>query len=184
MVRHDVIDWFPHQILTLDELQGIIQQTREAFVWPWPNKRAEREWERLADLVQEALEEVFIWGAKAKDEYLRQVHDRCEALKGGKKKASTTIRAVWAAYVTFLDRIYGAIFRHVLSHLPTALCTEVGHFHLSQVVIYRYTRLRDTEKTALEQLLEFIYQGGPRFEMVFSWQPLGGGKEELPLRHW
>ncbi|MGB9723814.1 MAG: hypothetical protein ACP5OO_09740 [Chloroflexia bacterium] len=181
MVQYEAMDWFPHQILTLQELQSIIQQARASLAGPWPNRRSEREWNRLAGLVQEALEEVFLWGSRAKDEHLRRVHDYFESLKGGKKKASAgTLQAVRAAYVTFLDRIYGAIFRHVLLHLPTALCTEVGHFHLSQVVIFRYARLRDAEKSGLEELLEFFYLGGPRFEMIFSWTPLGAREEKEP----
>lgn len=185
MARYEMIEYFPFQILSFEELRQIVQQIRENFTWSWSNKRAEREWRRLAEMIQEALEEVFIRGRAAQDRWLSQIHDRLAALESGKKKAAArTVRDVRAAYIALLDRLYGAIFRHVLVHMPTALFTEAGHLHLSQVVVYRYARLRDAEKSALEQLLELIYRGGPRFEMVFSWQPLGGRGEETPLRHW
>lgn len=182
MSRSDLLEYFPDQILTLDEMRKIFRQVLEAFTWPWPNKEAEEEWFQLAELIRQALEEAFIWGTAAKDKWVPRIRERLPALESGEEVSAR--QAVRAAYIAFLDRIYGAIFRHVLSHMPTALCTEMGHFHLSQVVVYRYARLRDTEKSALEQLLEFIYRGGPRFEMVFSWKPLGGGGEEVPLRHW
>ncbi len=183
MLGSDWLEYFPEQLLTLDAMRTIFRQVRETFTWSWPNKRAEREWRRLAGMVLEALEEAFIWGAVVKGRWVGRIHDRLAALESGKGKASVrTVREVRAAYITFLDRLYGAIFRHVLAHMPTALPTEVGYFHLSQVVVFRYARLRDAEKPALEELLEFLYLGGPRFEMVFSWQPPGGKEGETLLR--
>ncbi len=182
MARFGLLECFPEQILPLEAVQAIFREVIQAFAWAWPSPRAEQEWHQLAELTRKALEEVFIWGEAAKDKWVSRIQERLPALESGEEDSAQ--RAVRAAYITFLDRIYGAIFRHVLSHMPTALFTEVGHFHLSQVVVYRYARLRDTEKSALEQLLELIYRGGPRFEMVFSWKPLEGGGEEVPLRHW
>lgn len=182
MMRTDLLEYFPDQILPLDAVQTIFQQVFEAFTWPWPSPQAKQEWRQLAELTREALEETSIWGMAAKDKWVPRIQERLPALESEEK--DSVRRAVRAAYIAFLDRLYGAIFRHVLSHLPTALYTEVGYLHLSQVVVYRYARLRDTEKSALEQLLELIYQGGPRFEMVFSWHPPGGEEEEAPLRHW
>ncbi len=177
----DLLECFPDQILPLDAVQSIFQEVLKTFTWRWPDPSAKQEWHQLVELTRKALEETFIWGEAAKDKWVSRIQGRLPVPESGEEENSVQ-RAVRAAYTTFLDRIYGAIFRHVLSHMPTALFTEVGHFHLSQVVVYRYARLRDTEKSALEQLLELIYRGGPRFEMVFSWRPLGGGGEEqVPL---
>jgi len=180
MVRYDVIEWFPDQILSLEGLRDLLEEVTRTFAWPWSSKRAEREWRRLAEMVREAMEETFILGVEAKERWLPRIHDCLENLESKKGISERGRRDVRAAYITFLDRIYGAIFRHVLLHMPTALCTEAGHFRLNELVVFRYARLRDGEKPALEELLEFLYLGGPRFEMLFSWKPLGGKEEEEP----
>lgn len=174
MTKYSTLEWCPLQILSLEDLQVVVEEAIDSFSdREWGTKRAEREWRKLVGYVQGALDDAYMRGLAATDSWLQLVEEELQRVEDTASKRVK--REVRLTYFDLLDRIYGGIFRHTLRRVPTCLPTQQGNFALGRITIFRCTRLRDTEKPALEQLLEFIYRGGPRFELEFGWRPMGDG---------
>lgn len=178
MPTYGVLESFPLQILTFDDLQEVLAEALVDFPVEIPAGKAKRAWQELAEWVGEALSDAFLHGAEAKERWVPRIEDRVQGLEG--VLPNDQGKSIRIAYLALLDRVYGGVFRHALRQMPTALCGgQGGHFCLRRVTMFRYARVRDTDKRALEQVMEFLYQGGPRFEMGFSWQAPGEEPAEL-----
>jgi len=177
MPRYGVLENFPLQLLSYEDLKAILAEVVPSSPRKWSTPRAEEEWGRLCGEVQEALHDAYLLGPAAKGKWLHPVADHLARIdRHYTAPEATEIRI---AYLSLLDRVYGATLRHVLRRMPTALCSASGHFRVSRLLMFRYSRIRETEeKPALEELMEFLYLGGPRFEMEWSWSPLGSEIEE------
>ena len=177
MPRYNLVEHCPLQILSFENLQQIVSEEINTYPGEWHTKVARQAWRRIAHLVQEAMLDAFRRGAAAGAEWPQRVGEELQRVE--QRHRSDVVREVHQTYIELLDRIYGAIYRHVLRNVPTAVRGGSGHFHLSRLVIYRYARLRDADKPALRELMELIYEGsGLKIEAEFSWQPLGDGLGE------
>jgi hypothetical protein len=166
MTNFQVMDHFPLQIIAYDDLMVMVDEVTDLFK-EWTHRQAKEEWQQLAQWAKEALGEAFLQGHVSKDQWIPKVTKALDEIK--ENHPPEVSKEVQIAYLALLDCIYNAILRHVLRNLPTSLCCTEGTFALSQVKFWRYSRIRDTDKPALEQLMELLYQGGPRFEMEFKW---------------
>ncbi len=181
MPKFGVLEYFPLQILSFQDLQEVMDSVIEEYSQDWETKVAEREWRKLAGDVREALLEAFLVGPPAKQTWLAKVAQRLA--DNEKRRSRRALREIRVGYISLLDQIYGAIFRHVLRRVPTAVSSGSGQFYLSRISMPRYARVRATDvKPALEEVMEFIYLGGPRIDVDFFWQPLGSSLDVSPRR--
>ncbi len=159
-------DQFSLQLFSFQDLQEILEEI-VGGIEPSPGEAAQK-WQELCQYLQNAVYDAYLYGPAAKEEWGPLISTWLDALR---QTNPETARTVQITYITFLDRVYNAIIRNVLRHVSSNLCCPWGTLSLHQVNIWRYGRVRETEhKTALEQIIELIYQGGPRFEMEFCWQ--------------
>jgi hypothetical protein len=207
MVRYELLENFPLQVFSYADLQEILNEAEADLPQEWPTKAATREWQNLVKDVRQALSEVFVYGPGVKKEWRDKVQERLDEIAGnpdssetpgnrppataeqprGKRKRRRRVsievaREMRIAYLNLLDRIYGAILRHVLRHMPTSVVAGTGYFYLSWLDMFRYTHVHATEaKSALEQLLDIMHEG-LRVGLGYSWKPLGEGLEEPDSR--
>ncbi len=85
MVQYDLLENYPAQVLTYQDLEAILGQVEAELPppeWPTESKRtaeqATREWEKLAAAVREALETVFVYGPAAKKRCQEKVEAQLE----------------------------------------------------------------------------------------------------------
>jgi len=181
MSRYDLLEHCPLQILSYENLRQIVSNEIHTYPADWHTKVARQRWHRLAGMVQEALEDAFRRGAAACATWLPQVAEQLEQI--AQRHRPDVVREIRQNYIELLDRIHGAIYRHVLRSAPTAIHTSTGHFYLSRLVIYRQTRVRDADKPALQEVMELVYEGSAlKIEAEFSWQPLGDGLGQAGLQ--
>ncbi len=170
MPQVEVVEHFPLQLISYEDIQQIIDEAADMPL-AWRTKVAAREWCKLTGHVHLALRDAYLLGVAARDKWLPRVESEWHRIE--EKRSSKVVAEVRAAYVQFLDRVYGATYRHVLRRVPTAVYSSTGHFYLSRLLFYRHARVRDTEKSALQEVMELFYEGsGLRLELEFSWQPM------------
>jgi len=182
MAPYGTLEYFPLQLFSFEDLQAILDDVIANFPQEWQTKVAERQWRKLAGLVREALLDAFLVGPRAKERWLREVDE--VLARNEQKRSKRALLEIRIGYIHLLDRIYGATFRHVIRRVPTAVVGGPGRYRLEILNMFRYARVRHTAKTALEQLMEFIHMGGPRFEMRYSWQPMGEDVDMEEARQW
>jgi hypothetical protein len=174
MPRYDALENHPLQLFSYEDLQAILDEMLNNFPQEWHTKVAEKEWRKLADMVRKALEEAYLRGPAAKDVWLPRIAAEWTRIEG--KRSVRVVTEVRIGYLRLVDRLYGAIYRHVLRRVPTSVHSRAGVFHLSRLLYYRYARVRDTDKPALQELMELLYEGsGLKIELEFSWKPIGDG---------
>ncbi len=180
MPRSELLENFPLQMISYADVQQILDDADLPLTWE--DAEAQEEWARLAGCVRQAIHDAYLQGAAAQDKWLPLLEREWLRIAG--TRAEGIITALRAAYVQFLDRIYGATYRHVLRRVPTALLCSTGHFYLSRLLFYRHARVRDADKPALQAVLELFYEGSElRLELEFSWKPMGEQAEgERPRR--
>lgn len=180
MPKSELFENFPLQMISYDDLQQILD---EADV-PLPEEAAEaaEDWGKLCGYVRQAVRDAYLLGAVARDKWLPLMDGEWRRI--AEARAEGIVTELRAAYVQFLDRIYGATYRHVLRRAPTALLCSTGQFYLSRLLFYRYPRVRDAGKPPLQEVMELFYDGSElRLELEFSWKPLGEQAEgERPWR--
>ncbi len=173
MPRYELMENHPLQMLSFEDLQAIVADVVETLPHEWKTKVANREWRKLVKLVGDALEDAYLLGPVAKETWLPKVAEEFRRIE--EKRSPGVRREVRIAYEQLLDRIYGAILRHSLRRVSTVVCGEHGELYLSRLLVARTARLANASHPSIEELIEFIYMGGPRFEVEFSWEPLGDG---------
>jgi hypothetical protein len=172
MPKHNLLEHCPLQILSYENLRQIVSDQVNTYPGEWHTQVARREWRRVAQVAQEALLDAFRRGAAACATWLPRM--AAELARIELRHRANVVKEIYQTYIELLDRIHGAIYRHILRNVPTAVHGSTGHFYISRLVIYRYPRVRDAEKPALQELMELIYEGsGLKIEAEFSWQPLG-----------
>jgi hypothetical protein len=182
MPRYDVLENHPLQLLSYEDLQAILDEMLNDFPQEWHTKVAGKEWRKLAGLVRKALEDAYLRGAAAKGDWLPRVATEWARIE--EKRSARVVTEVRIGYLRLLDRTYGAIYRHVLRRVPTAVHGGTGVFHLSRLLYYRNARVSDADRPALQELMELLYEGTDlKIELEFSWKPIGDGLgEEAPWR--
>lgn len=172
MPQYDLLEYCPLQMLSYEHLREIVANEIDAFKeQEWHTKVARQGWQRLAQIVQDAMLDAFRRGVAAGATWLPRAAEELERIET--RHRADVVREVHQTYMELLDRIYGAIFRHILRNLPTAVLSSTGYLHLSRLVIYRYPRLRNANKPALQELMELVYEGSElKIEAEYSWQPL------------
>jgi hypothetical protein len=170
----DLFEHCPLQILCYEDLRGILSNEINTYPGDWHTKVARQRWRRLARIVEDAMLDAFRRGRAACGTWLPRLAEELERIEA--RHRTDVVREIYQTYMELLDRIYGAIYRHVLHNVPTAVVGTTGRLHLSRLVIYRYARLRNADKPALQELMELVYEGTElKMEAEFSWQPLGEG---------
>ncbi len=180
----EVLQHFPLQLLSYQDLLEAIEQAAQTILDPGsPPELAEPLRGLLAE-IRGALMQVYLDGASARMRGLERVEQllaQVETSLGPDHR-----RELRLAYITLLDRIYGALFLQVVRHTPTAMCTPEGHFSLGGVLLSRQARLPHGERSALETLMRLLEDGAFRLELEYRWEPLGrpaGGEAPRPIRH-
>lgn len=163
-----VIEYFPLQMLTLEDLQAILDLAFNPSPNSCPAERVKQEWQILVNWVQEALVDAFLRGPPSLERWVPRINRHMEEIEQQCTYEETC--KIQGAFLCALDRVYGAIFRHVLRRMPTAIDNGQGYLVLDKITFYRYARLKDTEKPALEQIMELLFRGGPHFRLEFKWR--------------
>ncbi len=181
MPRYELMENHPLQMLSFEDLQAIVDDVVEALPHEWKAKVAAREWRKLADLARSALEDAYLIGPVAKEKWLPKIAAELRRIED--KRSPRVRREVRIAFEQLLDRIYGSVHRHSLRRAATVIGGENGQLYLTRLMAVRTARLGNANHPSIEELMEFIYMGGPRLEIEFSWEPLGDGLgEEHPVR--
>jgi hypothetical protein len=172
MPRRDVLENHPLQLLAFEDLEAILEEMVNSFPQEWKTKVAQQEWHKMAGLVREALLDAYLMGPAVENEWQARVAQEWQRIE--EKCSAPVVREVRIGYLRLLDRTYGALYRHVLRRVPTAVYSASGVFQLSRLLYYRYARVRAAEKPPLQELMELLYEGtGLQIELEFSWKPLG-----------
>ena len=181
MPKHNLLDHCPLQIISYENLDQPVANEIDTYPGEWHTKVARQEWRKLARLVQEALLDAFRRGAAAWPVWRHRVADELQRIQ--LRRRSDVVQEIYQTYIELLDRIYGALYRHILHNVPTSIPCGTGRLQISRVVINRYPRLRDAGKPALQELLELVYEGSAlQVQAEYSWEPLGDGLD--PSGRW
>jgi len=166
-----VIEYFPLQMFTLEDLRAILDLALNPSTNSCTSERVKQEWQILAIWVREALFDAYLHGPSSLGRWVPRINQHMEELE--QQCSHEEACEIHATFLCALDRVYGAIFRHVLRRMPTAINNGQGYMVLDKITFYRYARLKDTEKPALEQLMEILFRGGPHFRLEFKWRTPG-----------
>ncbi|MBN1484620.1 MAG: hypothetical protein JXA37_07850 [Chloroflexia bacterium] len=176
-----IIEYFPLQIMSHEQLEELVQQAREETKRSrFGQGKLKKEdqpicdiWEGLAEHVAQAVLDTHLYGEGAPKNWRQIVESELGSMET--TYSDEICRQVRALYKNYLDALYGILQRHTLRNIPTGLYSTQGYLVLRGVRFFRYTMLRDTpEKSSLAQLLEIMYKGGFRFELEFDFKPLTG----------
>ncbi|MGC8875441.1 MAG: hypothetical protein ACP5SI_13465 [Chloroflexia bacterium] len=181
MLPQEVLQHFPLQLLSYKDLLVTFEEVAEGMDQrSWAAQVAEV-WPGLVEAVRHALVEVYLYGAVARARGVEAVEQLLAHLE--QLLEPDAQRELRLAYVTLLDRIYGALFLQVVRHTPTATCTQEGYFSLAGLYVSRQARVPHGERSALDALLQCVEEGAFRLEMEFQWRPLGGTSAPEGPRH-
>ena len=176
VARTSLVENFPCQVLSLQDIEGILMEVLGALPVSGPDgaplsEAALQRWQVLSGRVRRAFRQAALYGAPMVARWGVRL-DRSLQWTDRRLPEGEAV-ALRRAYLDYLDRIYCAVFRRCLLQTGTALCSPQGHFVLERVRFYRHTRVPADIVNALADLLTFLLEGGPRLEVEFIWKPIG-----------
>ena len=183
MAMPSLIQRFPLQLLSYQDLQEAIDEAAQGVLPAGASSEVADAWTGLAQQVRNVLAEAFLSGAPAALPVAQQVEALLAQLDS--RMGAESWQALRVAYRTFLDRIYGALFQHVVHQVPTSTFTAAGQFYLGGLVVSRQAWL-PRGRSALQTLIQLLDDGGFRLELEFGWRPLGepqAAESPRPQRH-
>lgn len=180
MFSDELLQHFPLQLLSRQDLLVAVEQAAEGVLGPSPHPGVAAAWPELLEGVRHALVEGYLYGPSVRSREVQRVEELLARLE--QPLDPDPRRQLRFAYVTLLDRIYGALFLQVVRNAPTATYTPDGHFSLAGLYISRQARLPHGERSPLDALLHLLEEGAFRLDLDFAWRPLGATAAGEPPR--